>query len=98
MGWVGKRHKSLALNGLGSDASAVGPKLYPLPPGWHGRNHLGLVWAAPCPEIIPLKTAKNRVPVGQKRRRVHFLHGAGWTSAEGATIARHPARSADTEQ
>ena len=24
----------------------------------------------------------------QKSRRVHFLHGAGWGSAEGATIAR----------
>jgi len=26
--------------------------------------------------------------VRQKSRRVHFLHGAGWGSAEGATIAR----------
>ena len=60
MGWVGKRHKSLALNGLGSDASGVGPERCPLPPGWHGRTHLGLVWAAPSPEIIPPKTAKNR--------------------------------------
>jgi hypothetical protein len=38
------------------------------------------------------------IPVGQKRRRMHFLHGAGCTSAEGGTIAGCLVQSSGGEQ
>jgi hypothetical protein len=68
-GQAGERHKSLPLNGLGSCGPGVGPERCPLPPGWHGRTHLGLVLAAPSPQVMPLKRA-NPAPAKLAGRRV----------------------------
>ena len=38
------------------------------------------------------------VAVRQKRRRVNLLHGAGWTSAEDASIARCLVQCADGQR
>jgi WD40 repeat protein/tetratricopeptide (TPR) repeat protein len=82
-----------------------GNNLASLPPGLHSMGGTifdlrGIVQlAALRRDLDPLYPEKMRaIRVGRQCRRLHFLHGAGWVTAEGTTIAHWVIHWADGQE